>query len=87
MENNEIIMNEENEVMDDIYVADENTGISKNAVIAIAMVGGAALAFAGKKLGEYAKGAFAKWKAKKELRQPEEEIVVEPEQVEEVVAK
>ena len=34
-----------------------------------------------------AKKMYDARKAKKELRQPEEEIVVEPEQVEEVVAK
>lgn len=83
MENNEIIMNEEIEVMDDTYVADENTGIGAG----IAMLIGAGLTLAVGAGVKFGKKAIANWKAKKELRQPEEEIVVEPEQVEEVAAK
>lgn len=83
MENNEMIMNEEIEVMDDAVVAEEGTGIGTG----IAMLIGAGLTFAvgaGVKLG---KKLYANYKAKKELRKPEEEILVDPEDVEAVATK
>ena len=83
MENNEIMNYEEIEVMNDEIVADEGTGIGTG----VAMLIGAGLTLAvgaGIKLG---KKLIAKAKAKKELRKPEKEIQVDPEDVEEVAAK
>ena len=81
MENNEIMNYEENEVMNDEIVADGGSSVGTG----VAMLIGAGLAFAvgaGVKLG---KKAIAAYKSKKELRQPDKEIIVEAEQVEEVV--
>ena len=83
MENNEIMNYEDIEVMDDAIVAEEGNGIGTG----IAMLIGAGLACAvgaGVKLG---KKVYAAYKAKKELRQPDKEILVESEYLEEVVAK
>lgn len=83
MENNEIMNYEEIEVMDDAVMADEGTGIGTG----IAMLIGAGLTFAvgaGVKLG---KKLYANYKEKKELRKPDKETVVEPEDVEAVAAK
>lgn len=80
MENNEIMNYEEIDVMNDTVVADENTGIGTG----VAMLIGAGLTLAvgaGVKLG---KKAIAAIKSKKALRQPDKEIIVEAEQVEEV---
>ena len=79
MENNEI-MYEEIEAMDDVVVADEDTGIGAG----VAMLLGAGLTLAvgaGVKLG---KKLYAGYKAKKELRQPDKEIEVDPQEVEAV---
>ena len=83
MENNEVMNYEEIEVVNDEIVADEGTGIGTG----VAMLIGAGLTLAvgaGIKLG---KKAYAAIKAKKELRKPDKEIQVEPEDVNEVVAK
>ena len=83
MENNEIMNYEEIEVMDDVEMVDENTGIGAG----IAMLIGAGLTLAvgaGVKLG---KELYAKHKAKKEIHVPDHEIQVEPEEVEAVAAK
>ena len=64
-------------------MAEEGNGIGTG----IAMLIGAGLACAvgaGVKLG---KKVYAAYKAKKELRQPDKEILVESEDLEEVVAK
>lgn len=83
MENNEVMNFEEIEVLDNEIVADEGTGIGTG----VAMLIGAGLTLAvgaGIKLG---KNLIAKAKAKKELRQPDKEILVEPEDIDEVAAK
>lgn len=80
MENNEIMNYEEIEVVNDAVVADEKTG--NGAGVAMLIGAGVVLAVgAGVALG---KKAIAAFKAKKELRQPDKEITVEPEQIEEV---
>lgn len=80
MENNEIMNYEENEVMNADVVADG--GSSMGTLMAMAIGAGIASAcVAGAKL---VKKGIAKWKDKKELRQPDKEINVEPAQVEEV---
>ncbi|MBQ1189574.1 MAG: hypothetical protein IIX57_04075 [Lachnospiraceae bacterium] len=83
MENNELMMNEEFEVMDDAIMEEGGSGIGAG----VAMLIGAGLTLAvgaGVKLG---KKAIAAYKAKKELRQPVEEIIVEPEDIEELASK
>ena len=83
MENNEIMNYEEIEVMDNDVVAEEGAGIGTG----IAMLIGAGLTFAvgaGVKLG---KKLYANYKEKKAIRKPDEEIHVEPEDVEAVAAK
>lgn len=81
MENNEIMNYEENEVMNDVIVEDGGSSLATG--VAIAIGAGMALAIgAGYKL---VKKGIATIKAKKELRQPEKEIIVEPEDIEEVV--
>lgn len=83
MENNEIMNYEEIEVVNDEIVADEGTGIGTG----VAMLIGAGLTLAvgaGIKLG---KKLYAKAKAKKELRKPEKDVQVEPQDIEDVVAK
>ena len=83
MENNEIMNYDEIEIMDDAVVADERSGIGTGS----AMLIGAGLALvvsAGFKLG---KKVYAKIKAKKELRKPNKEIIVDDEDLEEVAAK
>lgn len=83
MENNEIMNYEDIEVMDDVVMAEEGSGIGTGAAMLIGA--GVALAVgAGVKL---VKKAIAKHKAKKELRQPDKEILCEPEDVEDVVTK
>lgn len=80
MENNEIMNYEEIEVMDDAVMAEEGSGIGAG----VAMLIGAGLTLAvgaGVKLG---KKAIAAYKAKKELRKPDTEIIVEPNEVVEV---
>lgn len=80
MENNEMIMNEEFDIMDDVVMDDEATGIGAG----VAMLIGAGLTLAvgaGVKLG---KKLYAGYKAKKELRQPDKEIEVDPEDVAEI---
>lgn len=83
MENNEIMNYDEIEVMDDVVVAEEGSGVSTG----VAMLIGAGLALAvgaGVKLG---KKVCAKIKAKKELRKPDKEIIVDEEDLEDVVTK
>ena len=82
MEDNEIIEVVEEETIDDVVVREDN-GLGTGIAIAI----GAGLACAvgvGIKLG---KKAIAWFKSKKELRQPDHEIEVTEEDLEEVVTK
>jgi hypothetical protein len=81
MENNEIMINEENEVMNDEFVAEGNSGIGAG----VAMLIGAGLTLAVGAGVKLAKKGIAYIKTKKELRKPDKEIIVEAEQVEEVV--
>lgn len=83
MENNEIMNYEENEVMVTDVVADGGSSIGTAAAMAI----GAGLAFAIGAGVKLAKKGVAAWKSKKELRQPDKEIIVEAEQVEEVATE
>lgn len=82
MENNEIMNYEDIEVMDDVVVADDDTGIGAG----VAMLLGAGLTLAvgaGVKLG---KKLYAGYKAKKEIHKPDHEIEVEPEDVVEIAS-
>lgn len=75
------IMNYEEIEMNDEIMEDEGTGIGTG----VAMLIGAGLTLAvgaGVKLG---KKLYAGYKEKKALRKPDKEIIVEPDQVEEVV--
>ena len=80
MENN--IMNEGMDVMVEEIVADEvvNVGIGMNKYAKGGLVIAAAAAVA-----VLVKKGYDMYKAKKELRQPDKEIVVEAEEIEEVV--
>lgn len=83
MEDNEIMNYEDIEVMSDDVVAERGTGVGTG----VAMLIGAGLALAvgaGVKLG---KKVYAAYKAKKELRKPNKEIIVEESDIEEVTAK
>lgn len=82
MENNEIMNYEEIEVMDDV-MEEEGTGIGTG----VAMLIGAGLTFAAGAAVKLGKKLYANYKAKKELHLAEKEIIVEPEDVEEVAAK
>lgn len=83
MENNEIMNYEEIEVMDDAVMADEDTGMATG----IAMLIGAGLTLAVGAGVKFGKKAYAAYKAKKELRKPDKEIIVEPEDVAEVASE
>lgn len=82
MENNEIMINEEIEVMDDHIVADDGNGIGTG----MAMLIGAGLAFAVGGAVKAGKWAIAKIKAKKELKKPDKEVLVEEEDLEEIAS-
>lgn len=83
MENNEIMNFEDIDVMTEEIVADEATGMSAG----VGMLIGAGLTLAIGAGVKLAKKLYANYKAKKELRQPDEAIEVEPEDVEAVAAK
>lgn len=83
MENNEIMEYENIDVMDDTVMEDEGTGVGAG----VAMLIGAGLTLAVGAGVKLAKKAYAAYKAKKELHQPDKEIIVEDEDLEEVVAK
>lgn len=83
MENNEIMNYEEIEVMDDAVLADEGTGIGTG----VAMLIGAGLTLAVGAGVKLAKKGIAWIKAQKELKQPDKEIIVEPEEVAEVATE
>lgn len=81
MENNELMINEEIETMNDEIVVDGGSSLGTAAAMAIGA--GLALAIgAGVKL---AKRGIAAIKAKRELRQPDKEIIVDAEEIEEIV--
>lgn len=82
MENNEIMMIEDNEVMDNEIVADEGSGIGTG----MAMLIGAGLAFAVGGAVKLGKKLIAKAKAKKELKQPDKEVLVEDKDLEEIAS-
>ena len=82
MENNEIMNYEEIEIMDDV-VAEEKTGVSTG----VAMLIGAGLTLAVSAGVKLVKKGIAAYKAKKELRKPDTEIEVGPEDLAEVAAK
>lgn len=80
MENNEIMNYEENEVMDEVIVEDGGSGIGTG----VAMLIGAGLACAVGAGVKLVKNLVVKHKAKKELRKPDKEVEVDPEDVEEI---
>lgn len=82
MENNEIMINEEVEVMDNNIVADEGSGIGTG----MAMLIGAGLAFAVGGAVKLGKKLIAKAKAKKELKKPDREVLVDDEDLEEIAS-
>lgn len=82
MENNEIMINEEVEVMDGNIVADEGSGIGTG----MAMLIGAGLAFAVGGAVKLGKKLYAKVKAKKELKKPDKEVLVEDKDLEEIAS-
>ena len=81
MENNEIMNYEVNDVMNADVVVEDGSNVAETI---FKMAIGAGVAAAGVAVVKLVKGAADKWKAKKELRQPDKEIIVEAEQVEEV---
>lgn len=83
MENNEIMNYEETDVMNDDVVVNEGTGIGTG----VAMLIGAGLTLAAGAAVKLGKKAVAAYKAKKELRKPDKEIIVEADQVEEVATE
>ena len=83
MENNEIMINEEFEVMDDHIVVDDGNGIGTG----VAMLIGAGLAFAVGGAVKAGKWAYEKIKAKKELKQPDKDVLVEESDLEKVATK
>ena len=83
MENNEIMNYEETEVMDDVVVAEEGSGMSTG----VAMLIGAGLTLAVGAGVKLVKKGVAWYKAKKELRKPDKEIYCDPDDVEEIAAK
>ena len=83
MENNEIMNYEEVEFVEDNYV--EEGGSGKGTAIAMAV--GAGLTLAVGATVKFAKKLWAKHKANKELRKPDEETPVDEEDVANVVAK
>jgi hypothetical protein len=82
MENNEIMITEVFENMGDTIVADEESGIGTGMAVLI----GAGLALAVGGAVKAGKWAFAKLKAKKELRQPDKEIIIDPDEIEELAS-
>lgn len=83
MENNEIMNYEDVEIMDDEIVADGGSGIGTG----LAMLIGAGLACAVGAGIKLVKKGIAAHKAKKEVRKPDREILVEAEELEDVIEK
>lgn len=82
MENNEIMNYEDIEIVDDVVVADERAGMGTG----LAMLIGAGVAVAIGAGVKLVKKAIAKHKAKKALRQPDDEITVEPDELEDIAS-
>lgn len=80
---NEIMNYEDIEVMDDEIVTDEKTGMGTG----VAMLIGAGVTLAVSAGVKLVKKGIAAYKAKKALRKPEKEVLVEPEDLEEVTSK
>lgn len=83
MENNEIMINEEFDFMDDHIVADDGNGVGTG----VAMLIGAGLAFAVGAAVNLGKKAYTKFKANKELKQPDKEVMVDESDLEKVATK
>jgi hypothetical protein len=83
MENNELMNWEETEIMDDVVVEDEKSGIGTCA----AMLIGAGLTLAVGAGVKLVKKGIAAYKAKKELRKPDKTVVVDDKDIEEIAAK
>ena len=83
MENNEIMNFEAVDMSDDMIMEGEGTGISTGG----AMLIGAGLTLAIGAGIKLAKKGWAYLKAKKELKQPDHEVVVEDQDIERVVTK
>ncbi len=82
MENNELMNVEEIEVMDDVVVAEEKSGIGTG----VAMLIGAGLTLVASAGVKLVKKKWADHKAKKEIRKPDHEVLVEDEDIEEIAA-
>lgn len=83
MENNEIMINEDYDVNNDVIAEEEGSGMGTG----MAMLIGAGLTLAVGGAVKLGKKAYAAYKAKKELHKPENEVIVEPEDLEAVVAE
>lgn len=81
MDNNEIMNYEEVEVMDEAVEVSEGAGMSTG----VAMLIGSGLTLAGIAVVKLAKKGIAAIKAKKALRKPDKEILVDEEDLAEVV--
>lgn len=82
MENNEIMNYEDMELIDDVEVS-EKSGVGTG----VAMLIGAGLTLAVGAGVKLVKNIIAKRKAKKELRQPDDVVEVDDEDIEDVVTK
>ena len=80
MENNELMNVEEVEVMDDVVVTEEKSGIGTG----LAMIIGAAVALAASAGVKAAKKGIAKLKAKRAAKKSEGEAQVEDDDIEEI---
>lgn len=83
MENNELMNYEDIAVMDEAIVAEEKSGMSTG----VAMLIGAGLTLAVGAGVKLAKKGIAYFKAKKEFRQPDGDVTIEPEDIEAVATK
>ena len=83
MENNEVMNYEETETMDIEDMAEKGTGVGTG----VAMLIGAGLAIAVGAGVKLCKKAYAAYKAKRELRKPDREIMVDESDIEYVAEK
>lgn len=83
MENNEIMKYEETEIVDDVVVAEEKPGMGTGTKLLIT----AGVIAVGATVIKAAKNWWAKRKAKKELPQPDDEIEVEYEELEDIATE
>lgn len=80
MENNELMNVEEIEVVDDVVVTEEKSGIGTG----LAMIIGAGLALAASAGVKAAKKGIAKLKAKRAAKKSEDKVRIEDEYIEEI---